>query len=441
MKFKSIEHEVIFKKLLEKKGEDNLSSLKSNLYDFEQTEQKHMSELHIHINQMLKTRENPAYRHLFSTRKFIGPVIVFGKKVVRKFLKWYIEPISLQQTEFNNATTSSIGKLTELSTELLSKTDEFDNQYVQRFEGQEQQCKKILEQLGQQDQNYNQLLSIVSEQRSQINSLLNEQLKLYSQLNELEKMPAMNSERIDTIEDSINKLYENEILQDDSNSVFIKQTYAQSGEDSILAYIVHVLGIPFEKVDYIDMGANHAKELSNTYFFYKKGAKGILVEANPELIPELKFYRHRDLILNYAIDIESEKNVKFYIMNGDGLSTSDEQAAQKFREINPNLDITDIKIVKTVNYRTIVEQYLGKAPVILSIDIEGKDLEILQSIDYVNYRPVIIVVEMVDYATTLSYKTKNKELASFLDGMEYDEYAFTGINSIFIDRKFLKVRE
>lgn len=46
-----------------------------------------------------------------SHRKWIGDLIVFGKKVVRKFLKWYIDPIAEQQTKINGSFTASINAL------------------------------------------------------------------------------------------------------------------------------------------------------------------------------------------------------------------------------------------------------------------------------------------------------------------------------------------
>ena len=50
-------------------------------------------------------------------------------------------------------------------------------------------------------------------------------------------------------------------------NMLMKTTYSQSGEDAILAYLFAVLGIPFAKCTYLDLGANRPKEMSNTYFF------------------------------------------------------------------------------------------------------------------------------------------------------------------------------
>lgn len=49
-----------------------------------------------------------------SHRKTIGRFIVFGKKVVRKLLRWYINPPFDQQREFNGSVTRSINIVNEL---------------------------------------------------------------------------------------------------------------------------------------------------------------------------------------------------------------------------------------------------------------------------------------------------------------------------------------
>lgn len=42
-----------------------------------------------------------AYRHIYSCRRVVGPLIVFVKRVIRKLTKFYIEPITFDQTDVN----------------------------------------------------------------------------------------------------------------------------------------------------------------------------------------------------------------------------------------------------------------------------------------------------------------------------------------------------
>lgn len=64
-----------------------------------------------------------AHLPITSHRKWIGKLLISGKKTVRKFLKWYIDPIVEQQNEFNGSVTASINA--------LSNNDIVFNQYIQ----------------------------------------------------------------------------------------------------------------------------------------------------------------------------------------------------------------------------------------------------------------------------------------------------------------------
>lgn len=76
--------------------------------------ESYLTEVWQRIAAMERTRENLAFRPIYSCRKYVGKLIVLCKRIVRKCLKWYIEPVCIQQTEFNNAVTPAIGRLTEL---------------------------------------------------------------------------------------------------------------------------------------------------------------------------------------------------------------------------------------------------------------------------------------------------------------------------------------
>lgn len=71
------------------------------------------------LNKLIESREGMntswsvvADRPITSHRKFIGKFIVFGKKVVRKFLRWYINPIVEEVTRFNGYVTSAMNEIT-----------------------------------------------------------------------------------------------------------------------------------------------------------------------------------------------------------------------------------------------------------------------------------------------------------------------------------------
>ena len=217
-----------------------------------------------------------------------------------------------------------------------------------------------------------------------------------------------------------------------------KRSLSQSGEDTILSYVLNARGIPIKDCSYLDLGANHAKQYSNTYYFYDKGARGVLVEANPQLIPELKLYRNEDVILNCCIGAAAGEAVDFYILNGDGLSTPDKKRVDEVIALNPMLHVDRIVPVKTMTVNSIMDTYFEGAPLLLNIDLEGDDIAILSSIDWEKHRPLMVVIEMIPYRPRLVVEEKDETIMRFMEGREYVEYAFTGINSIFLDKRQIK---
>lgn len=416
-KFDSVEHEIIYKKMMNYCNKSNIeiaeSNVQNNLQNYDNSS----------IDIMRNYKEVHAHRLISSHRKYIGNAIVFGKKVVRKLLKWYINPITEQQTIFNSATLETIEKAVE-KTNALKLENENQSAKIAEVESQLEKITELESQLGRITELENQL-GRIAELESQI-----------SRITQLERQLSKIIELEDNFK-KINGVFKLNLFNE--GSFFEKQSYSQSGEDTIVAYIFYVLGIKNEEVMYLDLGANHAKELSNTYYFYEKGAKGVLIEANPKLVQELSFYRHNDVILNCIVSEKSDEELDFYVLSGDGLSTPDKSQALEICKINPNIAIDKVIKVKSVTVNQIIEKYFGGiSPNFISIDIEGKDLEVIKSIDLDKYRPLVIIVETIEYRPHLSINIKKREVLEYLITKDYVEYAFTGINSIFIDAKYMK---
>ena len=53
------------------------------------------------------------------------------------------------------------------------------------------------------------------------------------------------------------------------------------------------------------------------------------------------------------------------------------------------------------------------------------------------YRPYIFVIETVEYRDKISVDNKRNDIIDFMIKNDYIEYAFTGVNSIFVDRRKL----
>ena len=94
-----------------------------------------------------------------------------------------------------------------------------------------------------------------------------------------------------------------------------RSSWSQEGEDLILARIFG------DKPDgfYVDVGAHHPQRFSNTYYFYRRGWRGINIDAMPGSM--LAFNRLRPLDINIELGIGSQPGkLNFYMFNEPALN-------------------------------------------------------------------------------------------------------------------------
>ncbi|MEI7488092.1 MAG: FkbM family methyltransferase, partial [Chryseobacterium sp.] len=76
----------------------------------------------------------------------------------------------------------------------------------------------------------------------------------------------------------------------------------------------------------------------------------------------------------------------------------------------------------------------GVFPDFLSLDVEGVDMEILESVDFEKNAPIVICVETVSFSDS-SNGVKDFKIADFLGQKGYMVYADTFINTIFVKKE------
>lgn len=350
------------------------------------------------------------------------------KTIISKAIGWYVAPY----VEENQQNKQHLQQLAKQYEDLMERTKEQKQLAAARFAEQEQKIIGLFEREEWTRQRFaeqEEKFSGIAEREEWTRQRFAEQEDKFAGIAEREEWTR---QRFAKMQDHINR----GSFVGASNG---KQSYAQSGEDMIISYVLNFLQKPMAEVTYLDLGANHAKELSNTYYFYQMGAKGVLLEANPELIPELEQVRPRDTVLNRAISLSPvEQEVPFYVLNGDGLSTIDYAEAKQACVQNPDLRITATYQIPTIQVQEILETYFLQELTILSIDLEGIEEKILEQIDFSRYKPWIIILENIPYRPTLSIDEREYKGRQLLEKQGYTEYAFTGINSIYLDRDIVK---
>jgi FkbM family methyltransferase len=208
-----------------------------------------------------------------------------------------------------------------------------------------------------------------------------------------------------------------------------KKSFSQYGEDLIVKTIFELLNI--KNPTFLDIGAHHPYYLSNTALFYNSGSHGINVEANPFLIRSFNYHRKRDVNLNVGIGVNKGKML-FHVFEDDTLSTFSENEAQKLKAFGHKC--IKERSIEIISINELLHLYnSGKAPDFLTIDAEGYDFQILNSLDFEKFSPAVICIEIVEYSPNGNGK-KKQEIINLLNQEGYVEYANTYINGIFVNR-------
>lgn len=213
------------------------------------------------------------------------------------------------------------------------------------------------------------------------------------------------------------------------------ESYSQAGEDKIIEFILSYLGEKNIGLSYLDIGCNDYKNLSNSYALYKKGVRGVLIDANPIYIDEIKMYRSEDIVLNCGIGAKNSEKMKFYILNTPGLDSFDLESIEEAKRQTPWIEIVDEIEVPVYTLDEIYEKYFASVPTIVSLDVEGLEMDILKSTNFEKYRPYIFIIETIEYREKISVTNKRNDIINLMSENDYIEYAFTGVNSIFIDKR------
>ena len=155
------------------------------------------------------------------------------------------------------------------------------------------------------------------------------------------------------------------------------------------------------KIDgyFVDIGAADGIKFSNSKFFEELGWKGVCIEPNPKAFKELIKVRTNKCI-NKAISDKIEISQFFQITDGpEQLSGLVEEFTESaiFR-INNDLQLYpnsfDYIDVECDLFENIVDQ---DSIDFLSIDTEGNELKILQTINFDKFNIDVITVENNDY--------------------------------------------
>lgn len=206
------------------------------------------------------------------------------------------------------------------------------------------------------------------------------------------------------------------------------RSWSQEGEDMVLRRIFEHKKNGF----YVDVGAHHPKRFSNTYWFYKRGWRGINIDAMPGSMRLFNKWRPRDI--NLEIGVANTSGVKeYYVFSEPALNGFSWDISKKY-EHDYGHQIKEIIKVKVLPLRDILAERLENNSVdFMNVDVEGCDLEVLQSNDWTRYRPKIVLAEILNSSL---HSLTSHPLVQFMGQQDYVVYGKL-VNTVF----FMDTRE
>ncbi len=198
------------------------------------------------------------------------------------------------------------------------------------------------------------------------------------------------------------------------------RSFSQNGEDLLLNKLFQGK----KKGFYIDVGSNHPVILSNTYFFYRRGWRGITIEANDSFNFLYKIFRPNDLHINEFIS-DGEYECYYYIYKEHVFNRVSKE------ELNDADIINKVKI-KTKPFDKVVNPFLQNVTHFdfLSIDIEGGTINVLKTLPRLLILPEVILLEIEDFELNKILKTPEY---SMLKELRYELFSIM-FNNIFFKR-------
>jgi len=191
-----------------------------------------------------------------------------------------------------------------------------------------------------------------------------------------------------------------------------RHSYAQSGEDAIVLAELTRLG-EMQGI-YIDVGANHPTRLSNTYLFYRSGLRGIVIEPADPLLQLHRSFRAGDVQIKTACGdrptVAPFLHAASHVLSG--FATPRLKASPLLsEEYMPVLRLDDI-----------VPEITNDPILLLSIDVEGYDMQVVQGASKTLARSRFVIVEG---------SPNDQEMVKYLETRGFSVFATTPHNVVF----------
>lgn len=160
-------------------------------------------------------------------------------------------------------------------------------------------------------------------------------------------------------------------------------SYSQFGEDKIV--FAYFCSLSIRNGCFLEIGANHPTQLSQTWLLEQNGWSGILIEPLPHLATLLAQQRKNSRVFEAAVS-SADKTGHSYLI----VKESDAESILVFDEPD---NTCSYKLVQVRTINDILTEAGCTQVDFLSIDIEGMEIPALQDFDFEKYRPKMVLIE------------------------------------------------
>lgn len=186
--------------------------------------------------------------------------------------------------------------------------------------------------------------------------------------------------------------------------------YSQFGEDE---YLVKHFFANKSSGTYLEIGAMDGRTFSNTLLLSERGWKGVLIEANPDMAAKLCKNRPTDRCFNYAV-AKHRGTLLFSTANHEACGAVDEVISPEMRE-KRHRSCKKIN-VSCAPLRDIIDASSYPSIDFWSLDVEGSELECLETFDW-KIHVSMIMIEMLNI-----YAEKNEKCREILKAQGFTKH-------------------
>ena len=161
--------------------------------------------------------------------------------------------------------------------------------------------------------------------------------------------------------------------------------------------------VDFEGGFYVEAGANDGYAQSNTFHLERqRGWSGVLVEAIPELAHKCARRRPRSSVVNCALvaDDFTEKTIPVryaglmsLVDGAQGDTDAERRHVLDGLAVQGLAQTYTVEVVARTLTSVLVEHSAPPVIDLLSLDVEGYEINVLRGLDFARFRPRIMVIE------------------------------------------------